>query len=363
MEQNNNNTKNRSWQQINEKTRYKIEAYLEEGMKASQIAKLLNYSVRTIQREIKLGLVKQRVKNTNYKKYEEEYIEIEIYRADVAQRKHDENASRKGRNLKIGNDYELVDYIEEKIKNEHYSPDAVIGRIKFEGKKFKCEICTKTLYSYIDKGIFLNISNGDLYMKNNKKRSYKKVRTVALNNKTGKSISERSEEIDDRSEKGHWEIDLFVGKKGTKPAILTLVERKTRKSVYILIKDKTQKEVLLAIKKIRKKLGGDFDDVIKTITADNGPEFLDSEGIKKAADCSEVYYAHPYCSWERGSNENSNRMLRRFIPKGTNIGTVTESRLQQIEDFVNNYPRKILGYRTANEAYYDINTPPLTAVQ
>lgn len=107
MEQNNNNTKNRRWQQINEKTRYKIEAYLEEGMRASQIAKLLNYSVRTIQREIKLGLVKQRVKNTNYKKYKAEYIEIEVYRADVAQRKHNENASQKGRNLKIGNVYIL----------------------------------------------------------------------------------------------------------------------------------------------------------------------------------------------------------------------------------------------------------------
>ena len=352
MEQNNNNTKSRQWQQINEKNRYKIEAYLEEGMKISQIAHLLGYSARTVQREIKLGLVKQRIRNTNFKKYEEDYIEVEIYRADAAQRNHDENASHKGRNLKIGNDYELVEYIEDKIKNEHYSPDAVIGRLKIEEKKFKTEICTKTLYNYIDRDIFLNISNKDLHMKKRKKKQgYKKVRTAALNNKTGKSISERSEEIEERSQKGHWEIDLVIGKQGTKPAILTLVERKSRKSVYVIIKDKTQKEVLKAIRKIRKKLGGDFKNVIKTITADNGSEFLDSAGIKKAAKCSEIYYAHPYCSWERGSNENGNRMLRRFIPKGTDIGTVTESRLQEIEDWINNYPRKILRYKTANEVY------------
>jgi len=89
--------------------------------------------------------------------------------------------------------------------------------------------------------------------------------------------------------------------------------------------------------------------VFKSITADNGSEFLDSEAIKKAAKCDEVYYAHPYSSWERGSNENGNRILRRFIPKGTDIGKLTHSELQRIEDWVNNYPRKILGYKSANQ--------------
>lgn len=182
-----------------------------------------------------------------------------------------------------------------------------------------------------------------------KKRNHRKIREVALNNRGGKSISERPEEINNRSERGDWEIDLVVGKQGTKPAILTLVERKTRKSIYILIKNKTQKEVINAIKKAVKKLKGNFDNIFKTITADNGTEFLDSLGIKKAGKCEEVYYAHPYSSWERGSNENGNRMLRRFIPKGTDIGAISEEYLQWIEDWVNNYPRKILGYRTANE--------------
>lgn len=127
------------------------------------------------------------------------------------------------------------------------------------------------------------------------------------------------------------------------------MERKTRASLYILIKNKTQKEVIRAVKRARKRVGGNFTEVFKTITADNGSEFLDSEAIKEAAKCGEVYYAHPYSSWERGSNENGNRILRRFIPKGTDIGKVTEEGLQRIEDWVNNYPRRIHGYKTANE--------------
>ena len=182
-----------------------------------------------------------------------------------------------------------------------------------------------------------------------RKRSYKKIQTVALNNKTGKSITERPREANERSEPGHWEIDLVVGKQGTKPVILTLVERKTRKSLYVLVRNKTQKEVVAAIKRARQRVGGDFSAVFKTITADNGGEFLDNEAIKKAAGCGEVYYAHPYSSWERGSNENGNRILRRFVPKGTDIKKLTSKELQRIEDWVNNYPRKILGYKTANE--------------
>jgi len=275
-----------------------------------------------------------------------------VYLADVAQNKHDEKAANKGRGLKIGHDHKLCKYIEDKIKNERWSPDAIIGNIKAEGLKFETTICTKTVYNYIDSDIFAGISNKDLLVKKNgKKRKHKKIRTVALNNKNGKSISERPEEVDDRLEEGHWEIDLVVGKQGTKTVILTLVERKTRKSLYALVKNKTQKEVIKAIKRVRRQAGGNFDDVFKSITADNGSEFLDSEAIKDAAKCGEVYYAHPYSSWERGSNENGNRILRRFVPKGTDIGKLTATDLQRIEDWVNNYPRRILGYKSANQMF------------
>jgi len=351
MDQRKHTTDKRKWKQICEKERYKIEVLYEQGLTAAQIGNALNRDRRTIERELQLGLVEQRYTNRSYKKNEPLYITEMRYKADTAQRKHDERAANKGRGLKIGNDQKLSDYIEKKIKEEKWSPDAVMGRIKAEGLVFKTTICTKTVYNYIDKGIFREVTNKDLWVKKsgNKKREYKKIRTVALNNKQGKSITERPREADERSEQGHWEIDLIEGKQGTKSAILTLVERKTRKSLYILVRNKTQREVIRAIRRIRKRVGGDFSEVFKTITADNGREFLDSGGIKKAAGCWEVYYAHPYSSWERGSNENGNRILRRFIPKGTDIGKLTEEELQRIEEWVNNYPRRIHGYKTANE--------------
>jgi len=352
MGQGEDTTKGRTWQQLSERERYKIEALYEQGLSAGQIGAALmpKRDRRTIEREIKIGLVEQKRMNPSNNKNAPLYITEWVYKADTAQARRDERAAAKGRGLKIGHDHKLANFVEDKIKNERWSPDVVIGRIKSEGLVFETSICTKTLYNYIEKGIFSEISNNNLWIKKEgKKRDYKKIRTVALNNKKGKSITERPKEADDRTERGHWEIDLVVGKQGTKPAILTLVDRKNRTSVYVLIKNKTQKEVVRALKKARRRVGGDFGEVFKTITADNGSEFLDSDAIKKAAKCREVYYAHPYSSWERGSNENGNRILRRFVPKGTDIGKLTEQELQRIEDWVNNYPRKILGYKSANE--------------
>ena len=349
MEHDKYTTNKGQWQQLTEKERYKIEGYFEQGLSPAQIAGLLRKSKRTIERERTLGLVEQKRLNPSFKKYEPLYISEWVYKADTAQRRHDARSANKGRGLKIGHDHALARHIENKIKNERWSPDAIIGRLKAEGK-VPC-ISAKTLYNYIDKGIFAGISNKDLWVKRNeKKRNYKKIRRVALNNRNGKSITERPKEADERIEQGHWEIDPVVGKQGTKPVILTLVERKSRKSLYVLAKNKTQKEVIAAIKRAKRRVGGDFADVFKSVTADNGSEFLDSEAIKKAAKCGEMYYAHPYSSWERGSNENGNRILRRFVPKGTDIGTLTAKELQRIEDWVNNYPRKILGYKSAKEA-------------
>ncbi len=343
MEQEKYNTKKREWKQITEKERYKIEALFEQGLTPAQIGECLTpkRDRRTIDRELKQGMTLQRNSDLREKK---------VYLADVAQRKHDEKASNKGRNLKIGHDHKLCKYIEDKIKKDKWSPDAIIGNIKATGLKFETSICTKTVYNYIDNNIFVNVTNKDLCAKKSgKKKNYKKIRTVALNNRKGKSITERPKEANDRIEQGHWEIDLVVGKQRTKKVILTLVERKTRKSLYVIVPNRTQKEVIKAIKRVRRRVSGNFDDVFKSITADNGSEFLDSEAIKKAAKCREVYYAHPYSSWERGSNENGNRILRRFVPKGTDIAKLTVAELQRIEDWVNNYPRRLFNYKSANQ--------------
>ena len=342
MGQGNYTTTKQKMKHLSEKERYKIEALFQQGLSASEIGSSLSpqRDRRTIERELERGMTLQRNSDLTEKR---------VYLADVGQRIHDEKAANKGRGLKIGHDHKLAEHIEKKIRDEKYSPDAVIGQIKAQGLQFDVILCTKTVYNMIDRGDFLTLTNKDLPVKKDGKRPYKRIRKVALNNKNGKSIEERPREVDERTEQGHWEIDLVVGKQGTKPAILTLVERMTRKSLYILVKNKTQKEVVSAIKRLRKRIGGNFNEVFKTITADNGSEFLNSEAIKKAAKCSEVYYAHPYSSWERGSNENGNRILRRFVPKGTDIGKLTREELQRIENWVNNYPRRIFGYKSANQ--------------
>jgi IS30 family transposase len=341
-ENNNIEIEKRKGRHLSEQERYKIEGYKEIGMSNRKIAEALGKAHSGINKEIKRGEVLQRKSDLS---------ESKIYKADYAQRKADEAGKNKGTGLKIGNDHKLVEFLEIKIRDEKYSPDAALAAARKQGG-FKTMICTRTLYSYIEDNLFLRISNDDLLVKKKGvKRRYNRVHKVALNNKNGKSITERSESVNAREEKGHWEIDLVVGKQGTKPVVLTLVERVSRKSIYVLLKNKTQEEVLAALRRIAKKAGGDFSEVFKTITADNGSEFLDSSGIKEAVKCEEVYYAHPYSSWERGSNENGNRMLRRFIPKGTDLSDLTEERLQVYEDWVNNYPRRILKYMTANEMY------------
>ena len=295
MEQTNSTTKKREWQQIKEEQRYKIEGYLEVHMTQKKIAEQIGVTERTIRREIAMRKVIQR---------DSEWRKKLVYKADYAQARNEEREANKGRQLSIGKNHKLVQFLESKIRDEKFSPDAALAAARkspgFAGQKL---ICTKTLYSYIDSGLFLGISNKDLLVKKDgKKRDYHEIRKVALNNKNGKSISDRPANVNNREEKGHQEIDLVVGKQGTKPVVLTLVERKSRKSLYALVKDKTQKEVTAAIRKAAKRAGGDFTYVFKSITSDNGSEFLDSEAIKAAAKCGEIYYAHPYSGWERGSN-------------------------------------------------------------
>jgi IS30 family transposase len=327
---------------LKEAERYKIEGYKQIGKSNREIARIMGRSHSAINEEIKRGNVRQ---------LKSDLTEITVYKADYAQMKADEASKNKGAGLKIGNDHGLVEFLEKKIRDEKFSPDAALAAARKQGG-FRNMICTRTLYTYIDKNLFLGISNKDLSVKKNgKKREYKRVRKVALNNRSGKSISERPESAESREEPGNWEIDLVAGKQGTKPVILTLVERKSRKSLYVLLRNKTQAEVIKALDKLRKRVGGNFSRVFRSITADNGSEFLDHEGMKRAMGCEEIYYAHPYSSWERGSNENGNRMLRRFIPKGTDISKITEEELQRYEDWVNNYPRRVLDYKTANEAF------------
>lgn len=347
MSQTNNTAESRKNKHLTEKERYRIEILLKEGLKPFEIANRMEKGTRTIEREIARGKVRLLHWDLTHK---------EEYCADAGQRIYEENARNKGPGLKIGKDHKLAKHIENKIIKEKYSPDAVIGEIKEKGLGFDTKICTKTLYNYIDRGdVFLNLTNKDLPVKKEgKKRDYKKVK-IPHKNLRGTSIEERPTGVNNREEYGHWEMDCVVGKREGKGAVLlVLSERSIREEIIIKIPSKTQASVISALDRLERKYAKAFKVKFKTITVDNGSEFLDYKGMEKSVKSTQekrvkIYYAHPYSSWERGTNENTNRLIRRFIPKGTDIEKISNVKIKQIENWINSYPRRILGYKSAND--------------
>ena len=157
--------------------------------------------------------------------------------------------------------------------------------------------------------------------------------------------------MDNNEEFGHWEMDCVEGAKEETEEYLTLLERKTKKYIVIKLRDKTNRSVVEAIDILEKTYGHLFSKIFKTITTDNGSNFLDYIKLEKSClrdgKRFEIYYADPYSAWQKGMNENCNGILRRFIPKGTKIGEISDARLETILYLINNKPRKILGFRAA----------------
>lgn len=347
MEQNDSTTEGKKYRHLSERQRYKIEALLEGKIAVKQIAYVLGYSRSTVHREIRRGTVKR---------LQPDWTEKKKYRANIAQEDYTKRCSHRERSLKIGKDRELERYIRTRITRDHFSPDAVLGEIKTKGLKFEGMICTKTLYNYIDAGIFSGISQKDLWEKRRqKKRKYKTVVRVSTKNRRSRSIEDRPKEINDRLEYGHWEGDSVKGLRGSKAGLLTLTERKTRQEVILKVKEVTQEAMQTAFDGLERKYGSQFKMRFKSITFDNGSEFLNWESLeasalKKGNKRTTIYFAHSYSSWERGTNENHNRMIRRFIFKGLDIGGFGDEEIKTIEDWMNNYPRRILGYNTPSQA-------------
>ena len=340
------NTKSKKYVHLSERDRYKLEGLLDGKKEVEEISIILRRDRSTIYREIKRGKIR-RVQN--------DFREDEQYRANSAQADYEAQGRNKERSLKIGKDKKLEAYIRIKMIEDHFSPDAIIGQIKFKGLKFERQICTKTLYNYIDAGFLSGISNKNLWEKRHKKkRGYKTVSRINTKNRDCRSIEDRSKKINNRSEYGHWEGDTVKGPQGAKTSLFTLTERKTREEIIIKVEQGTQEAIKAAVDGLETKHGNNFKVKFKSITFDNGVEFLgwkflEISLLKPEERRTMVYFAHSYSAWERGTNENQNRMIRRFVPKGKDIAEFSNADIQEIEDWMNNYPRKILGYRTANQ--------------
>lgn len=344
--------KAKKYTHLSERERYKIEALLEGKKSPPEIALILNRNRSTIHREIKRGTIKRI--NTDL-------TQTKKYRANAAHLDYTRQCKNRERSLKIGKDRHLEEYIRRKITKDRFSPDALIGQIKAQGIKFQRMICTKTLYNYIDAGIFSGIDRRHLWQKSKeRKRRYKTVIRVLAKNKMARSIEERPKEANDRAEYGHWEGDSVKGcQRGSKAGLLTLTERKTRQQIIVKVNQATHEAVKAAFDRLERKLGYRFKIKFKSITFDNGVEFLNWQSLEASVlepgqKRTTIYFAHAYSSWERGTNENQNRMIRRFIPKGLDIGGFNDKEIKVIEDWMNNYPRRILGYNTPNQAAQDL---------
>ena len=344
MSQKKYNTEKKEKKQLKEKERYQIEALLKAKKKPKEIAKIIGSSRRTIEREIKRGSVTQLTS---------EYEYVTVYKADAGQRLHEEKAQNKGRPLKIGYAHEYAQRITELITIEKYSPDAANAQYAKEngGKKV---VCTKTLYNYIRSELFYGL--GEEALPRGKRRSGHTVRhrRVALNNPTGTSIEERTAEINERQEEGHWEMDTVVGGPKTKACLSVLTERKKNLELVFKLPSKTQASVVQLLDRLERKLGPvRFREVFKSITCDNGCENLDAAGMERSLFSSQkrttIYYAHPYSAYERGANEGANVLIRRFVPKGSDIGKLSREDVKRIAHWMNHYPRRKLDYASAFE--------------
>jgi IS30 family transposase len=348
MGQINYNTSHRFGKHLSFDERLRIEDLLQfkPALSIREIARRLGRSPSTVSREIKRGSVSQiKYKQIRtHKSYPHSQYTYEIrkdtYFADFGQNNAKEHLGRRGGKFKLMFNLPLLRFIEDKILDEKWSPAAVAGYLNNHEHSFGETVCFKTIYNYIDKGLCA-VKNLDLLLKV-KLKPRKKKRNAPHKREYGLSIDLRPEEVDDRISFGHWEGDTVASCKKGEGAILTLVERKTRKGIMIKINDKSSECVMEALEPIVK----DKSEIFKSITFDNGCEFSRCSELMES-----IYYAHPYSSWERGSNENYNGIIRRFIPKGKDIADVEQRMLNRINNWIDNYPRGINCYKSANERF------------
>lgn len=247
----------------------------------------------------------------------------------------------------------MQDFIKEKIQLE-WSPEQISGY----GKRHHLfAISHERIYQYVlaDKK-----SGGKLYLhlrfgkKKYRKRYGSLKRTHTIKNRV--FIDDRPDIVNQKSRLGDWEIDTIIGK-GHKEAIVTIVERLSKKILIGRVTSKKAAEVSIEVVSLLLPIKSS----VLTITSDNGCEFAQHEWIAKNLDAS-IYFAHPYHSWERGLNENTNGLIRQYIPKGSSFAELTQERIQEITNRLNSRPRKALGFITPDEQFnklWELGNSPL----
>ena len=316
---------------LTQEERYQIHSLKRQGISQSRIAAELGRSPSTLSRELAHN------------------ASVQGYKPAQAQCKADMRQSlrRNARQFSL-TEWQLVDI----YLRLHLSPQQVSDRLALEGR---LTISTESIYqyAYADKA-----RGGDLviYLRCQKVRRKRYAsgheRRGVLKNRIG--IEHRPAVVDLKNRIGDWEGDTVIGK-DHKGALVTLVERKSRYTLAHPLPSKHSAGVTQAIIDLLRP----HKKVCKTLTFDNGKEFAEHEFIRDCLD-AKVYFAHPYCSWERGLNENTNGLLRQFFPKKSSLLKVTKAQVDEAVYRLNHRPRKCLGYRTPHEVFYNLPVRPLT---
>jgi IS30 family transposase len=314
-----------TYRQLTAEDRYIISACRMQGLSDAEIARQVGCHRSTVGREIKRNRCALDGR----------------YRPSKAQRRTQARRRRSRRNRRFDNQaYQLVC----SLLREDWSPAQVAGRLKVEGR---LSISHETIYRYIyqDKK-----KGGNLYQhmrhaaKNCRKRYRSNDNRGRLQGK--RHISERPASVDSRRQVGHWEIDTVMGS-GDQHCIVSVLERK---SGYLLI-GKLKNRTALGLTQRTVQLIDRHADFFDTITADNGTEFHDYEAIEEATGVT-FYFATPYHSWERGSNENGNGLIRQYLPKRQSMAKISQQKCDAIAHKLNTRPRERLGFKTPEEVFY-----------
>jgi len=320
-----------TYTQLTEQERYQIYVLKQAGHNHSEIAAYLGRHKSTISREVE--------RNTG----------MRGYRPKQAHR-----LTLKRRRAKIrprfgGSVWTMV----ELLLHMDWSPQQISGRLKLEQG---ISVSHEHIYQYIytDKG-----AGGELYrhlrcQKKRRKRYGKYDRRGRIPNQV--SIDERPAVVNDRSRVGDWEGDTVIGK-NHKGALVTLVERK---SLYTIIEAVARRTAVAVREAIVTNLAS-HKEKVHTLTYDNGKEMAEHEHITDTLGIK-VYFAHPYSSWERGVNENTNGLIRQYFPKSRELTSVTREEVEKAMERLNHRPRKTLGFRTPYEVFFSTHTPLTVAL-
>lgn len=316
------------YKHLNYQKRFQILAFWKAGYTQRDIAKEIGVHESTISRELKRNITFVRTKLGSWQ-----------YKHDYAQGNANQRHKEKNKFTKFTEEAKI--FVREKLQ-QNWSPDQISGYAK---KHNLFSISGEWIYQFIlqDKNKY-----GKLYLhlrhqnKKYRKRYGSPKRQGPIKNR--RFIDERPAIVNEKKRIGDWEIDTIIGRQ-QKQAVVSIVERVSKKTILKKVETKTAAKVTEATIAGLKSSGAVF-----TITADNGSEFAYHENISKELN-TEFYFAHPYSSWERGLNENTNGLVRQYLKKGSSFTDVTDEHLSFIADQLNNRPRRSLGYASPNEIF------------